>query len=62
MTPEVLAFQADADPCEATGCDKRKESIRECRRARCGFEWARASVEDRRRREEKDKQRMRDDA
>jgi hypothetical protein len=45
----------DPDPCDALRCDKRAEHIRECREARCGFEWARTSREDRRRREEWDR-------
>jgi len=45
----------DPDPCEALRCDRRAEHIHECRKAGCGFEWARTSREDRARREEKDR-------
>jgi hypothetical protein len=54
MTLDVLPFPADADPCAVLACDKRTEPIRECWRAGCGFEWARAAAEDRKAREAKD--------
>jgi hypothetical protein len=44
----------DPDPCAVLACDKRTEPIRECWRAGCGFEWARAAAEDRKAREGKD--------
>jgi hypothetical protein len=62
MTTEVIQFPPDPDPCSATGCDVQTDPVAACWKRACPFTWARQSREDRKLLEEKDKQRMRDDA
>jgi hypothetical protein len=47
MTPEVLAFPTDPDPCAATGCAMQGEPAEVCRDHRCPHRGEREAAEDR---------------
>ena len=47
MTPEVLAFPTDPDPCAAIGCAMQGEHAEVCREHRCPHRWQREEAEDR---------------
>lgn len=53
MTPEVLAFPTDPDPCTAAGCAMQGDPLGKCRDHRCPHRWHRDAVEDRGGREER---------
>ena len=54
MTPDVLNFPVDPDPCKETACTIQPDPIVACWKRSCPFTWARQSREDRARREEQD--------
>jgi len=61
MSDAMLTFPADVNPCAATDCASQTAPVTACWAMSCPYTWARQSREDRARREEKDRKRMRDD-
>ncbi len=54
MTPDVLTFPIDPNPCQALSCNDALQPVTECWRRSCAYTWARMAREDRQRREEHD--------
>jgi len=54
MIPDVLTFQADPDPCLATGCAMQTGPVEVCRDHRCPHRWTREARLDREARDRAD--------